>query len=144
MTDLVHNVLDMLKPQQENRTVEITLHDLPPCYADRVLLKQVLVNLLSNALKYSQKRAVVTIEIGYQQSEEETIYIIKDNGAGFDMAYANKLFGVFQRLHSADEFEGTGIGLAIVERIIKRHGGRVWAEGERDVGATFYFALGKA
>lgn len=141
MTTLVQEALEELHPDYDQRRVEIRLGELPPCQADPVLLKQVLLNLLGNALKYTGKREVTHIEIGAHETDEEVVYFVKDNGSGFDMRYADKLFGVFQRLHSGKEFEGTGVGLAIVERILQRHGGRVWAEAEVDKGAIFYFSL---
>ncbi len=139
--DLARQTLAELQEEQAGQRVEISIGELPPCQADPVLLKQVFVNLLGNALKFSRGREVARIEVGYQEVDGETVYFVRDNGVGFDMAYADKLFGVFQRLHGADEYEGTGVGLAIVQRIIHRHGGRVWAEAEVDKGATFYFTL---
>jgi light-regulated signal transduction histidine kinase (bacteriophytochrome) len=139
--DLVRRVLEELYAEQASRQVKITLGDLPPCWAEPTLLKQVFVNLLNNAFKYSRTREVAHIEVGYRESNGEHIYFVKDNGVGFDMQYANKLFGVFQRLHRADEYEGTGVGLAIVQRVVQRHGGRVWAEAAIDQGAMFCFTL---
>jgi light-regulated signal transduction histidine kinase (bacteriophytochrome) len=138
---LVHHVLEEMNSQQEDRQVEIRIGDLPMCQGDPALLNQVWVNLLSNALKYTRHRENAVIEVGCKVAQEENVYFVRDNGAGFDMRYAHKLFGVFQRLHRADEFEGTGVGLAIVQRIINRHGGRVWADAAVDRGATFYFTL---
>jgi PAS domain S-box-containing protein len=142
-TALVHQVLTDLNEEQKGRHIEILIEDLPDCHADPVLLKQVFVNLLSNALKFTRRQEVARIKIGYQPGDPsgEQIYFVRDNGVGFNMQYADKLFGVFQRLHPAEEYEGTGVGLAIVRRIIHRHGGRVWAEGEVNKGATFYFTL---
>jgi signal transduction histidine kinase len=128
---------------QSDATNHITLHlqDLPPAQADSVTIKQVWTNLISNARKYSFHKANPTVEIGYERRGDDIVYFVRDNGAGFDMQYYDKLFGVFQRLHSQEEFEGTGVGLAIVQRIISRHGGKIWAESEVDKGATFYFTL---
>ena len=139
---LVRQVLDSLSSEQAGRQVEISLDELPVCQGDPTLLRQVWVNLLSNALKFTRGREVARIEIGSMAGQDgEPVYFVKDNGVGFDMQYADKLFGVFQRLHRAEEYEGTGVGLAIVQRIVHRHGGRVWAESEPGAGATFYFAL---
>jgi light-regulated signal transduction histidine kinase (bacteriophytochrome) len=121
----------------------IEISPLPPTRGDRGLLRQVWTNLITNALKYSSKTARPLIQVSGLQVGTETQYSVRDNGVGFNMQYAEKLFGVFQRLHRADEFGGTGVGLAIVHRVITRHGGRVWAEGEVDRGAVFSFALPK-
>lgn len=139
--DLVRQVLRDLRSEQEGRKVEITIEDLPVCQADQSMLKQVFVNLLSNALKFTRHREVGVITIGCRTEGSKNIYFVKDNGVGFETRYANKLFGVFQRLHRAEDYEGTGVGLAIVQRIIHRHGGQVWAEAEVNNGATFYFTL---
>jgi signal transduction histidine kinase len=142
--DLARQVVDELQSEQQGRTVNISIGELPVIQADPSLLKQVYVNLLSNAFKYTRVRDEAEIEVGAidpNGSSGETVYFVRDNGAGFDMQYSNKLFGVFQRLHRAEEFEGTGVGLAIVQRIVQRHGGRVWAEAEVNKGATFSFTL---
>jgi two-component system, sensor histidine kinase and response regulator len=141
---LVEDVLRSLRQEHEGRHVEVRIGQLPDCSGDPSLLKQVWVNLLSNAFKFTRRRPQAIIEIGSQRQGHENVYFVQDNGAGFDMRYADKLFGVFRRLHRADEFEGTGIGLSIVQRIIRRHGGRIWAEAKVDKGATFYFCLPSA
>jgi signal transduction histidine kinase len=140
--DLVHQVLEELGGEHAGRRVDIAIGNLPLCQADPGLLKQVLVNLCANALKFTRQREVAVIEIGCREAAGECVYFVKDNGVGFDMQYIGKLFGVFQRLHRADEYDGTGVGLAIVQRIIHRHGGRVWAEAAVNQGATFSFTLG--
>ena len=141
MEDLTKEAWGELKTINPDRPVDLKINPVPPMTGDRSLIRQVLVNLLSNAVKFSKVREVSIIEVGGNGGESENLYYIKDNGVGFNMQYHDKLFGVFQRLHSADDYEGTGLGLAIVQRIILRHGGRVWAEGEVDKGATFYFTL---
>jgi PAS domain S-box-containing protein len=138
---LVRDTLAELSAAHSGREPEIHLGELPNCTGDLALLKQVWVNLLSNAFKYSNDRAQAVVEIGALRQGSTTAYFVRDNGTGFDMRYAGKLFGVFQRLHRQDEFEGTGVGLAIVQRIVKRHGGRIWADAAIDRGATFYFTL---
>lgn len=138
---LVEHALETLEPERIGRNIDLKLGELPPCHGDPVLLQQVWVNLLSNALKFTREKNPALVEIGAAETKGEIVYFVKDNGAGFDMRYADKLFGVFQRLHRAEEFEGTGVGLAIVQRIVRRHGGRAWAEGAPGEGATFYFAL---
>jgi PAS domain S-box-containing protein len=144
MRALVAECLCEFEPGTESSR-EIVIGDLPPCDADPALLRQALVNLIGNAIKYSRQRKLARIEIGALRNEQgETVYYVRDNGTGFDMRYASRLFGVFQRLHRQEEFEGTGVGLAIVQRVIARHGGRVWAESAPDRGATFYFTIGRA
>ncbi len=139
---LVQEVLAGLAKEMEGRRVEIAIGALPPCRGDPLLLRQVWWNLLSNAVKFTRKRDPARIEVGAREEGTEIIYFVRDNGVGFDPRYTERLFHVFERLHPADEYEGTGVGLAIVRRIVERHGGRVWAEGAVDRGATFYFALG--
>ncbi len=140
--DLARQVLKEMRPEDEGRNVNVLIGDLPAAQADPSLLRQVYVNLISNALKYTRARDEAQIEIGATNANGDgTVYYVRDNGAGFDMQYAGKLFGVFQRLHRADEFEGTGVGLAIVQRIVQRHGGRIWAEAEVNKGAKFSFTL---
>ncbi len=135
------SVYDELTADLEKEKIDFRISEIDSTYGDTSMLKQIWVNLISNAIKYTSKISNPTIEIGSTHDETETIYYIKDNGAGFDMEYYDKLFGVFKRLHSTRQFEGNGVGLAIVQRIIQRHQGRVWAESEINKGATFYFAL---
>jgi two-component system sensor kinase len=127
----------------DGRDIELLLHDVPPVNGDAAMLRQVLVNLLSNAVKFTSPRARARIEVGSDTAGGDTAYFVKDNGVGFDVRFADKLFGVFQRLHTPDEFEGTGVGLAIVQRVVQRHGGRVWAESVIGDGSTFHFTLGR-
>jgi len=139
--DLVRQCVDELRAEQQGRRVEIAIGDLPACQADPALLKHVWMNLMSNALKYTRKQEVAVIEVGSREQAGACVYFVKDNGVGIDMQYADKLFGVFQRLHRPEDYEGTGVGLAIVQRVIHRHGGRVWAEAAVNKGATFYFTF---
>jgi PAS domain S-box-containing protein len=143
MEGLAKEVFADLQALNPERKANLQVLALPWGYGDPAMLRQVFVNLLSNAIKYTRGRDPVVIEIGANVDVKETVYYVRDNGVGFDMQYADKLFGVFQRLHSTEEFEGTGVGLALVERIILKHGGRVWGEGKVNEGATFYFALPK-
>jgi len=138
---LAERVVAELRQTQASVVVEVVIAPLPPASGDAALLRHVFVNLIDNAFKFSAKRAHPRVEIGAEQNGSEVAYYVKDNGVGFDMQYANKLFGVFQRLHRPDEFEGTGVGLALAQRIIQRHGGRIWAEGKVNEGATFFFTL---
>jgi len=142
MNTLVKGITDeVLSSAASAGKVEIVIHPLPPAAGDQALIKQVWINLISNAVKYSGKKEKILIEIGSYPSEDQLVYYVKDNGAGFDMKYYDKLFGVFQRLHSHEEFEGTGVGLAITQRIVAKHHGRVWAESRLNEGATFHFSL---
>ena len=145
MESLVGEVVAELGQETKDRNIDWNIGPLPVCYGDRSMLKVVLMNLLSNAVKFTRIRKRVEIEIGCaDRCEDQAELFVRDNGAGFDMQYVDKLFGVFQRLHLAEEFEGTGIGLATVQRIIHRHGGEVRAEGAVDQGAAFYFSLPRA
>jgi len=141
MTAMAQGVADELRAAEPQRVIVFTIAALPAAAGDAALLRQVWVNLLSNAVKFTGQREIAHIEIGGREDGDEVQYWVTDNGAGFDMQYADKLFGVFQRLHRQDEFEGTGVGLAITQRILQRHGGRIWGEGKTDSGATFGFAL---
>jgi signal transduction histidine kinase len=139
--ELVRQVESDAVAHQNARTIEFVNEVLPAVQADPALLRQVFANLLGNALKYSRERERTVVTVGSERRDGELVFIVRDNGVGFDMRYAEKLFRVFQRLHRAEDYEGTGVGLAIVQRIIARHGGRVWAEAKPDEGATFYFTL---
>jgi len=140
-TSLVRAAIVDLRPQAEEGDVEVVLSALPECQADAGLLQQVYANLISNAIKFSAGRPGARVEVGAHEEGGETVYDVSDNGVGFDMRYAQKLFGIFQRLHSDAEYPGVGVGLALVQRIIHRHGGRIWAEAELDKGAAFHFTL---
>ena len=144
MGALVRTTLRELEPDLQGRVIEWRIAALPAVPGDASLLRQVWANLLANAVKYSRPRATAVIEVGCETDKpNETVFFVRDNGVGFEMKYASHLFGVFQRLHRPEDFEGTGIGLANVRRIIARHGGRTWAEGQPDVGATMWFTLPK-
>jgi signal transduction histidine kinase len=143
MSELVRGVIRDFQHENENRKIKWIIGELPEVQADPALLRQVMFNLLANALKYTRTREEAQIEIGSMSADSEDIFFVRDNGVGFDMRYAHKLFGVFQRLHRATEFEGTGVGLANVRRIIVRHAGRTWAESELGKSATFFFCLPK-
>ncbi|HHY86657.1 MAG TPA: response regulator [Verrucomicrobia bacterium] len=138
---LVNEVVESLRLEAAQRDVEVRLGELPAIRADLPLFRQVFVNLLSNAFKFTRNNSKTIIEVGSRNGAGEVIFFVRDNGAGFDMNYAQKLFKVFQRLHSEDEFEGTGVGLSIAHRIVHRHGGRIWAESQLNKGATFYVAM---
>lgn len=138
---LVESVYREFDNQTEGRKINFIVEDLPPAYGDRALLYQVFSNLIGNAIKFTRNKNPAEIIVGFEEGKKETTYFVKDNGAGFNMKYINKLFGLFQRLHSPEEFEGTGVGLSIVQRVIKRHHGRVWGEGAVDEGATIFFTL---
>ena len=150
---VVREVAEMLQNDNSEREIEFVIHPLPPCLADVNLLKQVYVNLISNAIKFTRDCGQARIEIGYhsyqppaRENVEKTnknCYYVSDNGVGFDMRFYNKLFGVFQRLHRSEDFEGTGVGLAIVKRVIEKHGGEVWADSVLGEGTTFSFTIGE-
>jgi light-regulated signal transduction histidine kinase (bacteriophytochrome) len=139
MEKLALEVFEELRPTDSK--LRVVIEAIPRTKGDHAMMRQVFVNLVSNAIKFTRNRENAMIRVGSSIKGDEAVYYVQDNGAGFDMQYADKLFGVFQRLHAVNEFEGTGIGLAIVKRIITRHGGRVWAEGKVNEGATIYFAL---
>lgn len=141
LESLVRECFDEFSDEIKKRQVTLDIGNLPECQADATLLKQALRNLIGNAVKYTRRQPHPLIEVGCRSAKDKQIVYVKDNGAGFDMSYAGKLFGVFQRLHRDKDFEGTGVGLATVQRIVTRHGGQVWAEGKVDQGATFYFTL---
>jgi light-regulated signal transduction histidine kinase (bacteriophytochrome) len=141
MTEVARRVVANVESQAPQRRVKVNLPALPQCHGDGSLLEQVLTNLVSNAFKFTSTRPEAHVEIGAYQEGEKQVYFVRDNGVGFDMKHADKLFGVFQRMHSQAQFPGTGIGLSIVHRIIRRHGGRTWAQSRLDEGTTVYFSL---
>ncbi|MBC7488461.1 MAG: GAF domain-containing protein [Cytophagaceae bacterium] len=143
MSKMVKDLITTIKEEEKIRDIEFIVHPLPDAAADSMLMKQVWINLISNAVKYTKYKEKTIIEIGAEEKEETIVYCIKDNGVGFDMHYADKLFKIFQRLHSQEKFEGVGIGLSFVHRIIKKHGGRIWADAKEEQGATFFFELSK-
>ena len=138
---MVQEIIADLNTKNDGHNISWKIHPLPHTYGDISALRQVWINFISNAIKYSRNTAQPLIEISSFMHERQTAFLIKDNGVGFDAKYKNKLFKVFQRLHSASEFEGTGVGLAIVEKIISKHDGKIWAEAEVGKGASFYFSL---
>jgi signal transduction histidine kinase len=138
---IARKVVEELRLREPGRNVEWRIGALPECNGDASLLQQVLTNLLSNAFKFTRRRNPAIIEVDCSAVDGESVIYVRDNGAGFDMRYVGKLFGVFQRLHSANDFEGTGVGLSIVQRIVQRHGGRIWSQSAPDQGATFFFTL---
>jgi light-regulated signal transduction histidine kinase (bacteriophytochrome) len=142
LNSLVEQVRTELNGANPDRVIEWKVETLPFVECDPVLMKQVFVNLLSNAVKFTRPRKPAVIEVGAVRQDDHPVVFVRDNGVGFSMKYAQKLFGVFQRLHRAEDFEGTGVGLATVQRIIHKHRGHVWAEAQLDKGATFYFTLG--
>ncbi len=141
MTGLARSVFQDLMVPEAARPMKITIQKLPMATGDTAMLRQVFANLISNALKFTRKTVDPAIDIGAWQEGAEATYYVRDNGVGFDAKYGHKLFNLFQRLHKSEDFEGTGVGLAIIQRIIHRHGGRVWAESKAHAGACFYFAL---
>jgi light-regulated signal transduction histidine kinase (bacteriophytochrome) len=141
MTGLAKRVYAELNPSSDSRDIRFQCPELPAAFGDRTMLRQVLTNLIANAIKFTRDRETAVIELGGSIGEKENVYYVKDNGAGFDMQSADRLFLFFERLHEARRFEGTGVGLVIVKTIIEKHGGRVWAEGKPNQGAAFYFTL---
>ncbi|HKX32460.1 MAG TPA: ATP-binding protein, partial [Blastocatellia bacterium] len=141
LEDLAHSVVTELQQAGAGRDVRVAIQPLPPAFGDGSMLRQTLINLIENAFKFTRNRPHPEVEIGFRRQDQETVYFVRDNGVGFEMKYYDKLFGIFQRLHATEDFEGTGVGLAIVRRVIDRHDGRVWAESREGAGATFYFTL---
>jgi light-regulated signal transduction histidine kinase (bacteriophytochrome) len=143
MAKLVHDAFDEVRSGVPGRRIRLELGALPRARGDQEMLRRVVLNLLANAVKFSPPDGETLIEVGAEANQREHIYFVRDHGVGFDMRYADKLFRVFERVHATGRFEGSAVGLAIVKRIVARHGGRVWAEGKEGEGATFHFALPK-
>ena len=143
ISSLAKNIYREFNQDTQGRNIDFTVEDMPHTNADRALITQVLTNLIGNAIKFTRGKENAKINLGFKAGDEDNIYYVKDNGAGFDMKYYDKLFGLFQRLHSQEEFEGTGVGLSIVQRIVSRHGGRVWGESKVGEGTTIYFTIPK-
>ena len=141
MEELTKKIFEEQKLSSNDENIYLDIKNIPPCHGDRTLMQQVLNNLIANSFKFTEPKKERIIEVGSIDNKDETIYYIKDNGVGFDMKYKDKLFGLFQRLHGNNEFKGTGVGLSIVQRVIKRHGGTVWGEGKLNEGATIYFSI---
>ena len=141
LSDLARTIAEELRSSNADRKLQFKIQSLPQVRGDRAMMRQVLMNLLSNAVKFTIPRDLALIEVGLRSEAGRSTYYVKDNGVGFDMQYVDKIFGVFQRLHTVEEFEGTGVGLAIVQRIVHRHGGEVWAEGKIDEGAVISFTV---
>src|SRR5437867_5072224 len=144
MEELAQGVFGEVQSKNKEHQVLLEMQTLPPAFGDRTMIRRILHNLISNAFKFTRPKPDPAIEIGFKDDGNQHTYYVRDNGVGFDMEYSNKLFGVFQRLHNVEEFEGAGVGLALVQRIVLRHGGRVWAEGKLNQGASFFFTLPKA
>jgi len=143
MDEIVREVIDELKEIHSGQNIEWNIKPLPDARGDKTMLRQVFANLMSNAIKYSRPRETAVIEVGGWTEKEKNVYYVKDNGIGFPMEYADGIFEVFERLHTAEKFEGTGVGLAIVKRVIVRHSGEVWVQSKVDGGSTFYFSIPK-
>jgi chemotaxis family two-component system sensor kinase Cph1 len=141
---VVDGSLELLKPVMEGRDIDLRIGPLPSIDCDPALLEHVTVNLLSNAIKFTRGKTPAIIEVGHMTDHEIPVVYVRDNGVGFDMQFADKLFGIFQRLHRREDYDGVGVGLATVQRIVNKHGGRIWAESEPDKGTTFYFTLNGA
>ena len=141
LESIAQEVYESLEDEWKDRKVKFSVHQCPPVFADHDLMRIVFMNLISNALKFTRKRKAPEIEVSCERKDNQAIFFVKDNGVGFDMKYVDKIFTPFQRLHRKEEYEGSGVGLATVQRIIHRHGGRIWVESKPNLGTTFYFTL---